>query len=256
MQISKNKIKWMRSLLLKKNRAKEGVFIAEGRKMVCDLMPFFECVCCYVDKELHQSLLPLSIHCTEWIIVDDIQEIKKISSLKTPPTVVAVFKQKEIILPSVESFGNSLSLALDTIQDPGNMGTIIRLADWFGIRHIFCSKETVDVYSPKCVQSTMGALSRVSIHYIELDEWLEQLNALNIPIYGTFLDGESIYAQELTPNGVIVMGNEGNGVSNEVSQFINRKLLIPNYPIGTQTSESLNVAVATGIVCSEFRRKS
>lgn len=255
MQISKNKIKWMRSLLLKKNRTKEAVFVAEGRKMVSDLMPFFECVCCYVVETLHPELLSLSISCSEWIVVDDIQEIKKISSLKTPPTVVAVFKQKDNNMPSIDSCINSLNLALDTIQDPGNMGTIIRLADWFGICHIFCSKETVDVYSPKCVQSTMGALSRVSIHYLDLDEWLEQLNELNVPIYGTFLDGDSIYSQELSANGIIVMGNEGNGVSQEVSQFINRRLLIPNYPCGTQTSESLNVAVATGIVCSEFRRR-
>jgi len=255
MQISKNKIKWMRSLLLKKNRTKEAVFVAEGRKMVSDLMPFFECVCCYVVEELHPELLSLSLRCSEWIVVDDIQEINKISSLKTPPKVVAVFKQKETVIPSVESCLDCLSLALDTIQDPGNMGTIIRLADWFGIRHIFCSKETVDVYSPKCVQSTMGALSRVSIHYLELDKWLEELNQVNVPIYGTFLDGESIYSQKLSTCGIIVMGNEGNGVSQEVSQFINRKLLIPNYPIGTQTSESLNVAVATGIVCSEFRRR-
>jgi TrmH family RNA methyltransferase len=148
-----------------------------------------------------------------------------------------------------------LILALDSVQDPGNMGTIIRIADWFGIKNIVCSTTTVDVYNSKTVQSTMGALARVAVHYVDLVEFLKQCRNCDYPIYGTFLDGESIYTKKLSSHGVIVMGNEGKGVSKEVASEIGEKLLIPSYPVDVVTSESLNVAVATAIVCSEFRRR-
>ena len=149
---------------------------------------------------------------------------------------------------------HSLCLALDDIQDPGNLGTIIRLADWFGIENIFCSHGTVDVYNPKVIQATMGALARVKLHYCDLVKLITSVK--DIPIFGTFLDGNNIYGEDLSKNGLIIMGNEGNGVSKEVSKLINKKLYIPNYPTSRETSESLNVAIATAIVCAEFRRRS
>jgi TrmH family RNA methyltransferase len=162
-----------------------------------------------------------------------------------------VFYQPE----SIEEINieNELSLALDGIQDPGNMGTIVRLADWYGIHHIFCSRDTVDVYNPKVVQATMGALARVKIHYLDLVVFLTQNKYL--PVYGTLLDGENVYEQEITAGGIIVMGNEGNGIRPEVEKLITKKLYIPNYPSGNPTSESLNVAIATAIICAEFRRR-
>jgi TrmH family RNA methyltransferase len=140
------------------------------------------------------------------------------------------------------------------VQDPGNLGTIIRLADWFGIEHIFCSQGTVDVYNPKVIQATMGAMARVQLHYVDLPALITSLHK-DIPVYGTFLDGNDMYGEPLSGNGLIVMGNEGNGISEEVSRLINRRLYIPNYPQERETSESLNVATATAIICAEFRRR-
>ena len=189
--------------------------------------------------------------------IDEIIEVSEsqlaqASFLQNPQQVLAVFYQanREIdIDPSTE-----LLLALDGIQDPGNLGTIIRLADWYGIRHILCSYDTVDVYNPKVVQATMGALARVNIHYSDLVEFLVEHK--DIPVYGTLLDGNDMYKQHLTPNGIIIMGNEGNGIKSEIQQMITNKLYIPNYPPDSLTSESLNVAIATAIVCAEFRRRS
>ena len=152
----------------------------------------------------------------------------------------------------VENLKSQLILALDGIQDAGNMGTIIRLADWFGISTIVCSPDTVDVYNPKVVQATMGALARVGVHYVDLVSFLP---TLQMPIYVTALDGQNIYTTSLTENGVIVMGNEGNGVSDAVKALATHSLLIPNFPVGSLTSESLNVGVAASIVCAEFRRR-
>ena len=144
---------------------------------------------------------------------------------------------------------------LDGIQDPGNLGTIVRLADWFGIEHVVCSQDTVDVFNPKVVQSTMGALAHVKVHYTDIAMYLEQQKERNTPIYGTFLEGEDIYEKDLSGNGIIIMGNEGNGIRNELKEMINEKLYIPNYPQGRDTAESLNVAVATAVICAEFRRR-
>ena len=147
----------------------------------------------------------------------------------------------------------SLCLALDDVQDPGNLGTIIRVADWFGIEHIFCSQGTVDVYNPKTIQATMGALARVKLHYCHLPSLIA---SLDVPVYGTFLDGTDMYQENLTNHGLIVMGNEGNGIGDEVGKLVNKRLYIPNYPPQRETSESLNVAMATGIICAEFRRRA
>ncbi|MBR5689129.1 MAG: RNA methyltransferase, partial [Prevotella sp.] len=149
----------------------------------------------------------------------------------------------------------SLSLALDGIQDPGNLGTIIRIADWFGIETVVCSPDTADAYAPKVVQATMGSLARVKIVYQDLAELIDALPT-DFPVYGTLLDGRDIYAETLTPHGLIVMGNEGNGISPEIARKITRRLLIPNYPADRPTADSLNVAIATAITCAEFRRRA
>ena len=140
------------------------------------------------------------------------------------------------------------------MQDPGNLGTILRLADWFGIHHVVCSLHTADVFSPKVVQATMGSLARVRVHYLDPLEYLNELPA-ETPVYGTFLDGKNIYDEQLTDKGIIVMGNEGKGISAALTDYITHRLYIPNYPIGTPTGESLNVAIATAVTCAEFRRQ-
>lgn len=248
--LSKNKIKYIRSLELKKNRREEDVFVAEGHKLVGDLLGHFPCrllvaLPSWIEKNPQVE--------AEEIIEATTEELSRASLLKTPQDVLAVFKQSHEEVP-MDVATHSLCLALDDIQDPGNLGTIIRLADWFGIEHIFCSHGTVDMYNPKVVQATMGALARVKLHYCNLVSLLSSMS--HIPIYGTFLDGNNIYGETLSPHGLIIMGNEGNGISNEVSRFVNKRLYIPNYPSDRETSESLNVAIATAVVCAEFRRRS
>lgn len=248
--ISKSQIKLVRSLQQKKFRDQLGLFIAEGDKCIQELRKNFELV-----------LLVNPDNATP-------TEIQQMSALRTPQGSIAVFKKE----PSHHSkfiTQNSLTLALDGIQDPGNLGTIIRTADWFGVRDIICSPDTADCYNPKVVQATMGALARVRVHYMDLPNWLSTLNA---PIYGTLLDGKNMYevlkqvtenreqrtkpaTYNLTPaTCIIVMGNEGNGISKEVREYITHPIRIPSYPSEAETSESLNVAIATAIVLAEFRR--
>ena len=249
MPISKNKIKYIRSLEQKKTRREEGVFVAEGPKLTSDLLGRFHC------RYLAATAEWMNTHPLVQVDEKDIanlEDLQRASLLKTPQDVIAVFVQRnEVTDASV--IERELCLALDDVQDPGNLGTIIRIADWFGIEHIFCSLGTADVYNPKVVQATMGALARVHVHYLSLTELIEGLK--EVPVYGTFLDGTNIYKQSLSETGLIVMGNEGNGISAEVRKLINRKLYIPNFPAGRSTSESLNVAVATAITCAEFRRR-
>ena len=239
--ISKNKIKLIHSLETKKGREKVGLFVAEGPKVVNDL--------------LHEGFVADEI-------LDDIEDIKKVSFLQHPQPLLGVFKLPEVTLKSPNDHlslfnkvvDNHLVLTLDGVQDPGNLGTIIRIADWFGIENIFCSHETADCWNPKVVQATMGSIARVKLHYLNLNDLIDQLPA-DYPIYATLLDGNNIYEQELSHHGMIVMGNEGKGISPQLRTKINRKLLIPNYPPKRETAESLNVAVATSIVCAEFRRR-
>ncbi|MGP1377495.1 MAG: TrmH family RNA methyltransferase [Prevotella veroralis] len=229
--ISKNKIKLIRSLETKKGREKVGLFVAEGPKVVKDLLQAG-----FIAKE----------------VFEDIEDIKEISFLQHPQSMLSVFH-----LPTngfKELSMNQLVLALDGVQDPGNLGTIIRVADWFGIKDIYCSHDTADCWNPKVVQATMGSIARVQLHYVDLNKMVESLPA-DYPIYATLLDGESIYKQELSHHGMIVMGNEGNGISPILRTKINRKLYIPSYSSDGNTAESLNVAIATSIVCAEFRRR-
>ena len=255
--ISKSRIKFIHSLELKKYRKAEGVFVAEGRKLVGDLLPYFRCVYLAATADWYGAAGSLSgFFPPEQDVVTE-EELRRASLVETPQQVIAVFRQRtdEADLGAVAS--RELCLMLDDVQNPGNLGTIVRLADWFGIEHVFCSQGCADIYNPKTVQATMGAMARVQVHYRDLEAELEQMfhTELNtIPVYGTFLDGTSIYEKPLTQHGIIVMGNEGRGVSDGVARFVTERLLIPNYPAGRPTSESLNVAVATAIVCAEFRR--
>lgn len=247
--ISKNKIKFIRSLEQKKFRKENGVFLAEGNKLVSDLSNFFNCKILVATQQWMDT--NKDIIADEKIYVEK-DELSRASLLKTPQDVLAVFEIPSYTL-SMDCPKNELCLALDDVQDPGNLGTIIRIADWFGIKNIYCSHGTADAFSPKTVQATMGALARVKLHYCNIKELISSLN--DVPVFGTFLDGDNIYNNTLSSNGLIVMGNEGNGISKEVSELINRRILIPNYPQGNETTDSLNVAVATAIVCSEFRRR-
>ena len=250
--LSKNLIKLIRSLDVKKFRKETNLFVAEGEKLVNDLL--VSGVECYkiIATEKQVSSLK-SKKDVELIIVTD-DELKKVSFLKSPQGIIGVFKQKNN-KPDSNTPKHKLCLALDDVQDPGNLGTIIRIADWFGIEDIYCSIGTVDVYNPKTVQATMGAISRVNIYYVELPQFLASLEK-STPIYGTFLNGKNIYDHKLSSNGIIVMGNEGNGIGAECEKFIDERIFIPNYPTGRTTSESLNVSTATAIVCAEFRRRS
>ena len=246
--ISKNKIKYIRSLELKKNRNKEGKFVAEGFKVVDDLLALQPADLIVATQEwLHGKHFAAQ---TEVIEVTE-EELKKVSFLQHPQQVLAVFRQATSGNYSINT--SELSLALDGVQDPGNLGTIIRIADWFGITHIYCSQDTADVYNPKVVQATMGSIARVKVEYGNLLALVESLPA-DVPVYGTLLDGDNIYQQTLENRGLIVMGNEGKGISPALAKKVNRKLLIPNFPEGRATADSLNVAIATAITCSEFRR--
>ena len=254
--ISKNKIKYVRSLEMKKFRRAEGVFVAEGHKLVGDLMGVFECTYLAATAEwfsAHASWLGVKRQSVE---VDQVteDELRRVSFQEHPQQVLAVFKQPVYEVDVNEVAERQLCLALDDVQNPGNLGTIVRLADWFGIEHVFCSKSCADIYNPKTVQATMGGIAHVQVHYVDLPQLLHGLQQ-STPVYGTFLDGENIYEKDLENRGVIVMGNEGKGVSKDVEAFVTERLYIPNYPQGRQTSESLNVAIATAIVCAEFRRR-
>ena len=247
--LSKSRIKFIKSLSLKKYRDESGCFLAEGNKLVADLLPYFDCELLLFESSWLAEQGDVKV--TQSVEAEQ-GEIDKVSLLKNPQQVLAVFRQPQYKL-GFPSLSGKLSLVLDSIQDPGNLGTIIRIADWFGIENIICSQETADVYNPKTIQATMGALSRVKVHYTDLSVFLEQNKTL--PVYGTFLNGEDIYTEKLTAEGLIVAGNEGNGISETIEPFISKRLYIPNYPAGQPTSESLNVATATAIVCAEFRRR-
>ena len=249
--ISKNQFKFVRQLEQKKYRRREGLFVAEGTKVVGDLMQHSQPRMLFATSEyLDASPQLLQMGYEAVRITDD--ELRRLSFLQHPQQVLALFplpSPSHSLTPSP----SHLSIALDGVQDPGNLGTIIRLADWFGIESIYCSEDTVDAWNPKVVQATMGSIARVNIIYMNLPEMLDNLPA-DFPVYGTFLDGENIYQQPLSENGLIIMGNEGNGISEAVRSRITHRLLIPSFR-QDDTAESLNVAIATAITCSEFRRK-
>ena len=246
--ISKNQIKYIRQLEQKKFRKRENCFVAEGPKVVGDLMHQYQPKAIFATEDWNGIELTGPVPVSR--VTDE--ELRRISFLQTPQQVLALFP-----IPDHTSYLSPLTshlyLALDSVQDPGNLGTIIRIADWFGIDTIFCSEDTADAYNPKVVQATMGSLAHVHIIYTDLLQLFDTLPS-NFPVYGTLLDGEDIYQQPLSDYGIIVMGNEGNGISEAVRQRVTHRLLIPNFHQGP-SAESLNVAIATAITCSEFRRR-
>ena len=252
--ISKAQIKFIRSLQQKKYRDESGLFVAEGEKCIEELRRGFTLHSLYREGENATHT-----------------EIEQMSSLRTPQGVIGVFEKA----PQSHKGGETapwadrqnLVLALDGVQNPGNLGTIIRTCDWFGVHDIFCSPDTADCYNPKVVQATMGALARVHMHYTNVEEWLRNITDPSVPIYGTLLDGRNMYevlqsegrsyskaVLQQSGHAVIIMGNEGNGISQEVRQLITHPIRIPSYPKNAETSESLNVSIATAIVLAEFRR--
>lgn len=246
--VSKAKIKEIRALAYKKFRDEQNIFVAEGNKLVSELLPV--CCCEWLIARPQWMATHRDISAKELILAEG-DDIRKLSFLKTPQDVLALFRKPSFALEEA-SPASQLILALDGIQDPGNLGTIIRLACWFGIEHVVCSPDTADVYGPKTVQATMGALARVKVHCADLYGYIK--GHLSFPVYGTFLEGDNINNCKLSHHGIIVMGNEGNGVRPEIEALITERLYIPSYPPERKTTESLNVATATAIVCAAFRR--
>jgi RNA methyltransferase, TrmH family len=239
--VSKNQTKLITSLHQKKFRSSHGLFIAEGAKLIQELLEApFEIQFLYETISLEWKNLKI-----QPTLVSE-ADLKKISALSTPNNCLAVFK-----IPLQRKINsNGLLLALDEIKDPGNMGTIIRLCDWFGITDILCTENTVDLYNPKVVQATMGSISRVNVTYLNLGSYLRDTKS---PIYGTFMKGENIYKTAVKKQAILVMGNEANGISPEIEEIIHTRLTIPRFG-NLQVTESLNVATATAIFLSEFSK--
>lgn len=238
--VTKNQIKLVKSLQQKKYRIQHKMFVAEGKKLVGELLgagmepeALYESEPGTIDENLHRI----------WSV--SAADMKKMSGLKTPSGVLGVFK-----IPQPKSLDTSdWVLALDAVRDPGNLGTIIRLCDWYGIVQLVCSNDTVDAYNPKVLQATMGSVARVNIVHEDLEDFLA---ATKLPVYGAFMDGEIVYKEKFPKKGVLVMGNEGNGISDGIGKLINKKISIPQF--GQKTAESLNVATATAVLLNEIRR--
>jgi len=253
--LSKNKIKLIQSLNRKKERDETGLFLVEGNKMVDESLLSTFCIETLVCTKQFLNDHSDAAEKVKEIIETDKESIQKASLLKNPQDAIAII-QKPICQEIQVNPEVKLYLALDFIQDPGNLGTIIRIANWFGIDTVICSENTVDVFNPKVVQATMGAIFRVDCKYTNLEYFLENMQSKQVPIYGTFMEGKNIYTESLARNGIIVMGNEGNGISEPISRRVSRKLTIPTFSNLENKSESLNVAIATSICCSEFRRRT
>ena len=239
--VSKNQIKLITSLVQKKYRKQHQLFFAEGTKVIQELLQSnFELEHLYITKPMFSDVSE-----SKKTIISD-SDLKKITALATANDCLAVFK-----IPQEKQIVNSgLVVALDDIRDPGNLGTIIRLCDWFGISQIVCSEQTVDLYNPKVVQATMGSIARVNITYLDLESYLAEAKT---EIFGTFMDGENLYKRQLPTSGIIVLGNEANGISKIIEEKVTQKIAIPRFG-NLQLTESLNVATATAIVLSEFKR--
>lgn len=245
--MTKTEIQLVRALADKRGRAEHGLFVAEGEKLIGEIRnshlrirKIFALDGVFEGPET-ETVAP--------------HEMERLSLLKTANNSLALVEIPHHDLGTADA-SEKLVLALDEVQNPGNLGTIIRLADWFGISDIVCSENSADCFNPKVVQATMGAILRVRVHYTNLPRFLTAAAARGAQIYGTFLEGENLYDAPLTPAGIVVMGNEGRGVTEATARTVTRKLFIPPYPTDRRGSESLNVAMATGIVCAEFRRRS
>jgi len=251
--LSKSQIRYLRSLEHKKFRILHHAFLAEGNKVVTALLNNNNFVCQFLlanNTWLNtQTNIP-----HKQILIDDNNDIRKVSCLSTPTNVLAVFHLPNYNLQNANP-NTQLILALDGIQNPGNLGTIIRLAHWFNIQHIVCSPDSADAFAPKTVQASSGALANVQVHYTDLHNFLAN-NANTATIYGAFTQGQSIYRLDPSPTGIIIMGNEGQGIRSPLLPLIAKRIAIPPLHNNTHTSESLNVAIATAIICSEFRRQT
>lgn len=249
--LSNAQIKLIRSLEQKKYRNQHGLYVAEGEKIVAEILQsktVFDKI--YITKNWIEKNSDLYQQNEQQLSVVSDAELNKISFLHTPNEALALMP---LHYPSINSvnISDNLVLALDTLQDPGNMGTIMRIADWFGIDAIICSENSVDVYNPKVIQATMGAFLRVKVFYTQLEDFLKEQKNKAIPIYGALLNGEIIYNAALSNTGIILMGNESKGINENLIKLIDKPLFIPK--LGG--AESLNVSVATGIICSEFSRR-
>jgi TrmH family RNA methyltransferase len=239
--VSKNQIKLITSLQQKKFRQLHKLFIAEGVKVIQELLDSnFELEHLFVTESIFEK-----INKDSKSLISD-AELKKISCLATPNNCLALFVIPADELPTA----NGLIVALDAVRDPGNLGTIIRLCDWFGVAQLWCNEQTVDLYNPKVVQATMGSLARVKVHYLDLEK---QIQNTNFPVFGTFMDGENIYQKQLPNEGILILGNEANGISGAIEKLVSERLSIPRFG-NLQKTESLNVATATAIFLSEFKR--
>lgn len=256
MELTNNIRKSFKSLDERKYRKRLGLFKCEGTKCVTDTVDHFEPYAVVATRRWIDEHPDLAERFERYdLTAVTATEIKQMSSLTTPQEIIAIYRLPEREFDA-EAATQRLVVALDGVQDPGNLGTIIRTCDWFGITDLVCSRATADAFAPKVIQATMGAISRVRVCYTDLEPLIGSLIDKGVPVYGTFLDGESIYTRELSANGLIVMGNEGNGISSAIAEMIGRRLLIPSFTApGFETSESLNVATATAITVSEFRRR-
>mgnify|MGYP001794052153 CR=1 FL=1 len=243
--VSKNQKKLIKSLYQKKYRKQHKMFVAEGKKVICELMD--------AGLELH-ALFTIDVSAFDVVhqkLVYEVtqNELKQLSFLTTPQVGLAVFyipQQKEVAQ-------EALILALDDVRDPGNLGTIIRLCDWFGVKNLVCSLKTADCFNPKVIQATMGSITRVNVIYVDLPMFLKERNS-GVKVFGTFMEGSSVYNETLPENGIIVMGNEANGISEDIEKFVDAKITIPRFGLDQKT-ESLNVATATAVILSEFKRR-
>ena len=247
-KVSNNTVKFVASLSQKKYRDKEGCFVAEGNKCVRDTWDYFKCRMLIATQNwyenfgnyTHMDILQIATR----------QQMQKMSQFSNPSEVIAVYEIPEVTYIDSE-VENNINIILEGVQDPGNLGTIIRLADWFGINNIFCNKQTVDVYNHKVVQATMGAISRVKVSYCDLEALIA---GSSLPVYGTTLDGDNIYSTELASSAFVVFGNEGNGISERLKSLATKNLCIPSGTANGEGSESLNVSIAAAITISEFCR--
>lgn len=261
MQLSKNKIKFLHSLQQKKFRDLNNVFLAEGKKLIKEITDAGGKIK-YIVAEKHwlQENNTFLERIEKDVYETSENTLRKISSQKTPQGIVAVIEKPDNKIEEEylrDVLHNDIAIYLDDIQDPGNMGTLLRTADWFGIRHVFVSNGCVDIFNPKTIQSSMGAIGRVDVVNFPLQSIADVIDSdKNIPVCGAFLEGENIYNTQLSTNGLIVLGNEANGISNKNAKYITQRLAIPSFEKNTTNIESLNVAIAGAIICSEFRRRT
>jgi len=255
--LSKAQVKLITSFQVKKFREHHRKFIAEGGKLVLDLLQStYHLDTVFATKEWIVENQPILTTFKPVLQEVTLAELERITALSTASPVLAVVNIPNIPTDKFD-VGKGLTLVLDDIRDPGNLGTIIRIADWFGISRIVCSESTVDLYNPKVIQGTMGSIARVSVTYSSLTSFFFTIPA-GFPVYGTFLDGENIYNCNLPPDAIIIIGNESRGISDEIAHFTTQQLFIPGIHTidpATHAAESLNASIATAIVCSEFRRR-